>query len=106
MQLPCAGQGRQPLPSRSDACVTSYWVLPDAGIGRIGSKAAFLPSSVLGENEGKCLSTASGGGQAFPIGGTLERKGKIAMICCCSLVFSDFNIHEWTLWSLWLIVAF
>ena len=61
MQLPCAGQGRQPLPSRSDACVTSYWVLPDAGIGRIGSKAAFLPSSVLGENEGKCLSTASGG---------------------------------------------
>ena len=28
------------------------------------------------------------------------------MICCCSLVFSDFNIHKWTLWSLWLMAAF
>lgn len=33
MQYPCAGQGRQPLPSRSDACVASYWVLPDAEAG-------------------------------------------------------------------------
>ncbi len=28
------------------------------------------------------------------------------MICCCSLVFTDFNIYKWTLWSLWLIAAF
>lgn len=34
-----------------------------------------------------------------------ERVGEV-LICCCSLVFSDFNIHEWTLWSLWLIAAF
>jgi len=53
-QLPCAGQGRQPLPSRVDACVGSYWVLPDAEIGRTGSKAALLPSSALGENERNC----------------------------------------------------
>ena len=33
-----------------------------------------------------------------------ERVGEV-LICCCSLVFSDFNIHEWTLWSLWLIAA-
>ena len=33
-----------------------------------------------------------------------ERGGEV-LICCCSLVFSDFNIHEWTLWSLWLIAA-
>lgn len=34
-----------------------------------------------------------------------ERLGEV-LTCCCSLVFSDFNIHERTLWSLWLIVAF
>ena len=33
-----------------------------------------------------------------------ERSGE-ALTCCCSLIFSDFNIHEWTLWSLWLIAA-
>ncbi|MDE7326242.1 MAG: hypothetical protein K2N63_08210 [Lachnospiraceae bacterium] len=35
----------------------------------------------------------------------LERLGE-ALTCCCSLIFSDFNIHKWTLWSLWLIAAF
>ncbi len=34
-----------------------------------------------------------------------ERSGE-AMTCCCSLIFSNFNVHEWTLWSLWLIAAF
>ncbi len=34
-----------------------------------------------------------------------ERLGEI-LICCCSLVFTDFNIYKWTLWSLWLIAAF
>lgn len=34
-----------------------------------------------------------------------ERLGEV-LTCCCSLVFSNFNIHEWTLWSLWLIAAF
>ena len=34
-----------------------------------------------------------------------ERLGEV-LTCCCSLVFSDFNIHERTLWSLWLIAAF
>lgn len=34
-----------------------------------------------------------------------ERAGEV-LTCCCSLVFSDLNVHEWTLWSLWLIAAF
>lgn len=34
-----------------------------------------------------------------------KRTGEI-MTCCCSLMFSDFNIHKWTPWSLWLITAF
>lgn len=35
----------------------------------------------------------------------LERAGE-ALTCCCSLIFSDFNIRKWTVWSLWLIGAF
>lgn len=35
----------------------------------------------------------------------LERLGE-GLTCCCSLVFSDFNIHKWTTWSFWLIAAF
>lgn len=34
-----------------------------------------------------------------------ERAGE-ALTCCCVLVFSDFNIHKWTSWSLWLTAAF
>jgi len=34
-----------------------------------------------------------------------ERTGEI-LTCCCSLAFSDFNIHKWTAWSWWLIAAF
>lgn len=50
-----------------------------------------------------------------PQGYTSEKENKIllfferlgeALVCCCSLVFSDFNIHKWTLWALWLVVAF
>ena len=34
-----------------------------------------------------------------------ERLGEV-LTCCCSLIFSDFNIHKWTTWSLWLVAAF
>ncbi len=34
-----------------------------------------------------------------------ERSGEV-LTCCCSLIFSDLNIHGWTPWSLWLIGAF
>lgn len=34
-----------------------------------------------------------------------EKAGEV-LTCCCSLVFSDFNIHKWTAWSWWLIAAF
>ncbi len=35
----------------------------------------------------------------------LERIGQV-LVSCTVLVFSDFNLHEWSLWSLWLIAAF
>ncbi len=51
-----------------------------------------MPQGYTSENENKVL--------LF-----LERAGE-ALTCCCSLIFSDFNIHEWTFWSLWLLGAF
>lgn len=35
----------------------------------------------------------------------LERAGE-ALTCCCALIFSDFNLREWTGWSWWLAAAF
>ncbi|NLT40753.1 MAG: hypothetical protein GXX89_09905 [Clostridiales bacterium] len=34
-----------------------------------------------------------------------ERVGQVC-VTCTALVFSDFNIHVWSAWSLWLIAAF
>lgn len=51
-----------------------------------------MPQGYTAKNENKIL-------QIF------ERLGEV-LTSCCSLVFSDFNIHKWTLWSLWLIAAF
>ena len=50
-----------------------------------------------------------------PQGYTSEKENKILLFferlgqmltSCCALIFSDFNIHKWTLWSFWLIAAF
>lgn len=35
----------------------------------------------------------------------LERVGEV-LTTCCALVFSDFNLQKWSIWTLWLIVAF
>lgn len=34
----------------------------------------------------------------------LERTGEAA-VCCLTLIFSDYNVHEISLWSLWLLVS-
>ena len=34
-----------------------------------------------------------------------ERTGEV-LTCCCSLIFTDFNLHKWTPWSCWLVAAF
>lgn len=50
-----------------------------------------LPQGYTSENENKIL-------LAF------ERLGEV-LTCCCALIFSDFNLHKWTVWSWWLIAA-
>ena len=34
-----------------------------------------------------------------------ERTGEV-LVSCCALIFSDFNIKPWSVWSWWLIVSF
>lgn len=34
-----------------------------------------------------------------------ERTGEV-LTSCCALVFSDFNLRQWTAWSWWLAAAF
>ena len=35
----------------------------------------------------------------------LERVGEV-LTTCCALIFSDFNLREWSNWSWWLAAAF
>lgn len=35
----------------------------------------------------------------------LERAGEV-LATCCALLFSDFNLHEWSVWTWWLVAAF
>lgn len=34
----------------------------------------------------------------------LERAGE-ALVCCCALIFSDFNLKPWSSWSWWLAAS-
>lgn len=33
-----------------------------------------------------------------------ERVGQVCVVCC-AVIFSDFNLHPWTSWSLWLTAS-
>lgn len=33
-----------------------------------------------------------------------ERAGQV-LVTCTALLFSDFNLHSWSMWTLWLIAA-
>ena len=51
-----------------------------------------MPQDYTSENESKIL--------LF-----FERIGEV-LTCCCALLFSNFNLQKWSLWSWWLIIAF
>lgn len=50
-----------------------------------------IPQGYTSEQENKCL--------LF-----LERLGEI-LVCCCALLFSDFNLRRWSAGSWWLMAA-
>lgn len=50
------------------------------------------PQGYTSQNENKILAV-------------LERIGEI-LVTICVLIFDDFNLHGWSVWSLWLIAAF
>lgn len=51
-----------------------------------------MPQDYTSENESKIL--------LF-----FERIGEV-LTCCCALLFSNFNLQKWSLWSWWLMIAF
>ena len=51
-----------------------------------------MPQDYTSENESKIL--------LF-----FERIGEV-LTCCCVLLFSNFNLQKWSLWSWWLMIAF
>jgi len=53
--------------------------LPDAEIGRNGSKAALLPSYAMGENERKCLVPCVQEDRHFPSEGNLKEGRKMTI---------------------------
>lgn len=34
-----------------------------------------------------------------------ERCGEV-LVSCCALFFDDFNVHSWSIWTLWLVASF
>lgn len=50
-----------------------------------------IPQDYTSEQENKCLLL-------------LERLGEI-LVCCCALLFSDFNLRRWSAGSWWLMAA-
>lgn len=50
-----------------------------------------LPEGYTSKNENKIL--------LF-----FERTGEVS-VCCCAVLFSDFNLHKWSAWSLWLAAS-
>ncbi len=50
-----------------------------------------LPEGYTSKNESKILLL-------------FERTGEVS-VCCCAVLFSDFNLHKWSAWSLWLAAS-
>ena len=50
-----------------------------------------LPEGYTSKNESKIL--------LF-----LERTGEV-LVCCCAILFTVFNLHEWSAWSWWLAAS-
>lgn len=70
-------------------------------IGLLFLLLLFIPNLIWAKNKPQGY-TANGESRILLL---FERTGE-ALTCCCSLLFSDFNIRSWTVWSFWLAAAF
>lgn len=61
----------------------------------------FLPNLIWARNKPTEYDSQS----ELPALAAMERVGQ-ACVTCCALVFSDFNLHPWSAWSLWLVSSF
>ena len=67
-------------------------------VGLVYILLLFVPNLIWAGKQPKGYS-AKGENQALL---WLERIGQV-WVTCAALVFSDFNVHSWSIWSLWLM---
>ena len=63
----------------------------------------FIPNFFWTKNQPKDYEKYAGNENKILV--VLERMGEV-LVCCIVLIFSDFNIHVISLWTIWLVIAF
>ena len=72
-------------------------------VGLIFLGMLFVPNSFFVKNQPKGYENYVKKENKILLG--FERTGQV-LVCCLSLIFSDFNLRPFTFWSLWLVAAF
>ena len=72
-------------------------------IGLIWLLMLFVPNFFWTKNKPRDYDRYTGGENRVLV--ALERGGEV-LVCCLVLIFSDYNILDFSLWSLWLGASF
>lgn len=72
-------------------------------IGLIWLLMLFVPNFFWTKNKPRDYDRYAGGENRVLV--ALERGGEV-LVCCLVLIFSDYNIQDFSLWSLWLGASF
>lgn len=72
-------------------------------IGLLFLLMLFIPNFFWTKNQPKDYEKYVGNENKILV--ALERIGEV-LVCCIVLIFSDFNIHDISLWTAWLFAAF
>lgn len=72
-------------------------------VGLIYLIMLFIPNIIWTKNQPKDYEQYVHNENKFLV--IMERLGEV-LVCCCALIFSDFNIRFSSLWSLWLLISF
>lgn len=72
-------------------------------VGLIYLLMLFIPNTIWTKNQPKDYERYVHNENKFLV--IMERLGEV-LVCCCALIFSDFNIRFRSLWSIWLLISF
>lgn len=63
----------------------------------------FIPNMIWTKNQPKDYEQYAKNENKFLL--IMERSGEV-LVCCCVLVFSDFNVRVDSIWCIWLLISF